>query len=286
MTLRGRRPAWCSALVFAGLTFWYWRRTRPAARGRLIDPGGSTDGDQLDVDAMIQRFRDRAAAVRNRPLPPIAGEERAAFLEQAQLDFQDFAIIGDAAASVEDGVLVLRIDLRPPPTGEPGGPACADAALAAIDAANAAIRDRRSRPTRPSAPRTGARQRRGSHGSTPTPPRPSSSPPGPTTSGAGRSPRTDYPDGRAGYLRWRTAAKKRHAAEVGRLLRRRRLRHPTTIDRVQPIIRKEGLGRDPAVQVHEDAVCLVFLETQLDELADVARATTRRSTCWCRRSPR
>ncbi|MEY2421184.1 MAG: hypothetical protein QOI95_1251 [Acidimicrobiaceae bacterium] len=69
--------------------------------------------DELDVEAMLQRFRDRAAAVRNRPLPPIAGEERTAFIRQAQLDFQDFAIVGDAAVSVEDGVLVLRIDLRP-----------------------------------------------------------------------------------------------------------------------------------------------------------------------------
>jgi hypothetical protein len=69
--------------------------------------------DELDVDAMLQRFRDRAAAVRNRPLPPIAGEERTAFIRQAQLDFQDFAIVGDAQCTVEDGVLVLRIDLRP-----------------------------------------------------------------------------------------------------------------------------------------------------------------------------
>jgi hypothetical protein len=69
--------------------------------------------DELDVEAMMQRFRDRAAAVRSRPLPPIAGEERTAFIRQAQLDFQDYAIIGDAAATVEDGVLVLRIDLRP-----------------------------------------------------------------------------------------------------------------------------------------------------------------------------
>ena len=70
--------------------------------------------DDLDVDAMLKRYRDRATAVRNRPLPPIAGEERTAFIRQAQLDFQDFAIIGDAQASMEDGVLVLRVDLRPP----------------------------------------------------------------------------------------------------------------------------------------------------------------------------
>ena len=69
--------------------------------------------DSLDIDAMVQRFRDRAAAVRNRPLPPVAGEERTHFIEQAQVDFQDFAIIGDAKGAVEDGVLVLRIDLRP-----------------------------------------------------------------------------------------------------------------------------------------------------------------------------
>ena len=70
--------------------------------------------DTLDIDAMIRRFRDRAAAVRQRPLPPVAGAERQRFLDQAQTDFQDFAIIGDADGALEDGVLVLRIDLRPP----------------------------------------------------------------------------------------------------------------------------------------------------------------------------
>lgn len=70
--------------------------------------------DTLDIDAMIQRFRDRAAAVKQRPLPPVAGAERQRFLDQAQTDFQDFAIIGDADGALEDGVLVLRIDLRPP----------------------------------------------------------------------------------------------------------------------------------------------------------------------------
>ena len=69
---------------------------------------------ELDVDALLNRFRERAAAVRKRPLPPVAGEERRAFIEQANQDFMDFAIIGDAQASIEDGVLMLRIDLRPP----------------------------------------------------------------------------------------------------------------------------------------------------------------------------
>jgi hypothetical protein len=70
--------------------------------------------DSLDVDAMLERFRDRAAAVRKRPLPPVAGDERTHFIEQAQRDFQDYAIIGDAQATMDDGVLVLRIDLRSP----------------------------------------------------------------------------------------------------------------------------------------------------------------------------
>ena len=69
--------------------------------------------DGLDVDAMIKRFQDRAVAVKTRPLPPVAGDERTKFVKQAQVDFQDYAIIGDATAAVEDGVLVLRIDLRP-----------------------------------------------------------------------------------------------------------------------------------------------------------------------------
>ncbi len=68
----------------------------------------------LDVDAMIQRFRDRAAAVRQRNLPPVAGPERTKFVQQAQADFQDFAMIADAEASLVDGILTLRIDLRPP----------------------------------------------------------------------------------------------------------------------------------------------------------------------------
>lgn len=76
-------------------------------------------GDALDVDAMIGRFRDRAQAVRSRPLPPVAGEERMRFIRQAETDFQDFAIIGDATGTIEDGILVLRVDLRPPEAQKP-----------------------------------------------------------------------------------------------------------------------------------------------------------------------
>lgn len=69
--------------------------------------------DSLDIDAMLARFRERASAVKKRNLPPVSGEERSRFIEQAKVDFQDYAIIGDAEGALEDGILTLRIDLRP-----------------------------------------------------------------------------------------------------------------------------------------------------------------------------
>ena len=69
--------------------------------------------DTLDVDAMINRFKERANAVKDRPLPPVAGAERQHFIDQAQQDFMDYAIIGDASGTLEDGILTLTVDLRP-----------------------------------------------------------------------------------------------------------------------------------------------------------------------------
>jgi hypothetical protein len=80
-------------------------------------------------------------------------------------------------------------------------------------------------------------------------------------------PREAYPDGRSGYLRWRTAQKKRHAEEVGGILEAAGY-GPDEVARVQQIIRKEGLGRDAAVQTHEDALCLVFVQTGFEELTE------------------
>jgi hypothetical protein len=79
-------------------------------------------------------------------------------------------------------------------------------------------------------------------------------------------PRDSYPEGRAGYLRWRRDLHARHAADVGAILDDVGY-DAATIARVQDIVRKRGLGRDPDVQVLEDALCLVFIETQLGELA-------------------
>jgi hypothetical protein len=56
-------------------------------------------------------------------MPPIEGPERQRFREQAQRDFTDYAMIGDAEADLVDGILTLRIDLRPPADGEGGASA-------------------------------------------------------------------------------------------------------------------------------------------------------------------
>lgn len=76
------------------------------------------------------------------------------------------------------------------------------------------------------------------------------------------SPRSSYPDGRAGYLRWRRDQKARHATDVATILGPAGY-DDSEIARVQALIKREGLGSDPDTQLVEDAACLVFVETQL-----------------------
>jgi hypothetical protein len=103
--------------------------------------------------------------------------------------------------------------------------------------------------------------------------------------------RTGYPDGREGYLRWRKALQDHHAEVAARLLEELGYERDT-VERVRSIIRKQGRQRDEEVQAFEDALCLVFLETQLGDLAsrlteektvDVLRKTLRlMSDAGCR----
>ena len=79
-------------------------------------------------------------------------------------------------------------------------------------------------------------------------------------------PRHDYPEGRSGYLRWRTGLHKVHAAEVARILVAEGY-DAATVTRVQDIVAKRNLAGDPDVQALEDALCLVFVETQFHDLA-------------------
>lgn len=79
-------------------------------------PNLAAVSEELDVEAMLARFRARAKAVRQRPIPPVEGPERKRFMDQARIDFFDYAIIGDAEGRLEDGILTLRVDLRPRPS--------------------------------------------------------------------------------------------------------------------------------------------------------------------------
>jgi len=77
---------------------------------------------ELDVAAMLNRFRERARAVRQRGLPPLEGAERKRFMDQARTDYMDYAMIGDATATLDNGILTLTIDLRPQAPPQSGGP--------------------------------------------------------------------------------------------------------------------------------------------------------------------
>lgn len=79
-------------------------------------------------------------------------------------------------------------------------------------------------------------------------------------------PRSSFPDGRSGYLRWRQTLSRQHAEEVSTILSACGY-DPATIERVEQIVRKERRATDPQVQTHEDALCLTFLQTQFSELA-------------------
>ena len=86
----------------------------------LFNTSNLTAMPGFDPQEMVARFRARAEAVRTRGMPPIEGPERQRFREQAQRDFADYAMIGDAEAELVDGILTLRIDLRPPGAEEAG----------------------------------------------------------------------------------------------------------------------------------------------------------------------
>lgn len=97
-------------------------------------------------------------------------------------------------------------------------------------------------------------------------------------------PRERYPDGRTGYLRWRTGLYQLHAGRAAAILEA--CGYPSdTIEATARIIRKEQLRTNPDAQALEDALCLVFLETQLnldwqriddDKMVEVLRKTWRK----------
>lgn len=100
-------------------------------------------------------------------------------------------------------------------------------------------------------------------------------------------PRSDYPAGRAGYLRWRRDAGSAAAARAEGVCRAAG-GDARLAARVAQLVRKEGLGRDPEVVVLEDAACLAFLELDAASFAaahaddEVVRILAR---TWRKMSP-
>ncbi|MGJ7459086.1 DUF4202 domain-containing protein [Halomonas sp. MA07-2] len=72
-------------------------------------------------------------------------------------------------------------------------------------------------------------------------------------------PRSDYPEGRVGYLTWRRDQGQRAGETTAGLMRAAGF-DDEGAETVQRMIRKQGLGRDPGAQAVEDCACLVFLE--------------------------
>lgn len=100
-------------------------------------------------------------------------------------------------------------------------------------------------------------------------------------------PRTTYPQGREGYLRWRTDLKNLHARLAGEILNGLGFDEATT-RRVQSLVRKERLKQDPETQQLEDVVCLVFLENYFDTFSwqhDEAKVIDILRKTWRKMSP-
>lgn len=96
-----------------------------------------------------------------------------------------------------------------------------------------------------------------------------------------KSPRAAYPEGRTGYKKWRAELGLFHAQRVGELMRA--AEYPEAdVQRVQYLVQKRGLARDPETQDLEDTACLVFIQFYLqdfankhvhDKLVDIIRKT-------------
>ena len=79
-----------------------------------------------------------------------------------------------------------------------------------------------------------------------------------------KMPRADYPMDRAGYLKWRSDLKRYHAATAAGVLNEAGY-DTETIAQVETINLKKDLKGNPDSQTMEDALCLVFLESQFAE---------------------
>ena len=81
-----------------------------------------------------------------------------------------------------------------------------------------------------------------------------------------KMPRSSYPEGKPGYLAWRKAQAAYHGQRVADLMAEGGYPEEDCL-RVARMLRKEGLKRDPEVQMLEDVICLVFLRWYFADFA-------------------
>lgn len=101
------------------------------------------------------------------------------------------------------------------------------------------------------------------------------------------SPRSSYPAGRVGYLRWRKDLQHFHARRLGEMMAAAGY-EPSDVARVGALVRKERISSDPEAQMLEDVACLVFLEHELQEF--MAKSNPEKlagilAKTWCKMSP-
>ena len=65
----------------------------------------------FNISDFQNRFKKRAEAVKIRSMPPVGGDERLAFIKQAEEDYQDYMIISDSEYEIIDGYLVFKYKL-------------------------------------------------------------------------------------------------------------------------------------------------------------------------------
>jgi hypothetical protein len=67
--------------------------------------------DSFNTDDFINRYKDRAEAVKKRSIPPVGGEERTAFIKQAELDYLDYSLVASSEIEISDTEMILKITL-------------------------------------------------------------------------------------------------------------------------------------------------------------------------------
>jgi len=103
--------------------------------------------------------------------------------------------------------------------------------------------------------------------------------------------RSSYPEGRAGYLRWREDLKRVHADALAGMMTEAGYGE-LAVAKARSLLVRKNLASDAEGQTLEDAACLVFLQVELgefaaktepDKMVDILRKTWKKMSESARR---